>query len=36
VLFYPLNEAIMLQIASDLRERRALKAAGNAVEEPAA
>jgi hypothetical protein len=36
VLFYPLNEAIMLQIASDLRERRALEAVGNVVEQPAA
>ena len=35
VLFYPLNEARMSQIASDLKERRAFEAAGNTVEEPA-
>ena len=29
VLFYPLNEASLSQIASDLKERRALEAAGN-------
>jgi GPH family glycoside/pentoside/hexuronide:cation symporter len=29
VLFYPLNERRMSQIASDLKERRALEAAGN-------
>jgi Na+/melibiose symporter-like transporter len=32
VLFYPLNEARMSQIASDLRRRRALEAAGNATD----
>jgi GPH family glycoside/pentoside/hexuronide:cation symporter len=32
VLFYPLNEARMSQIASDLKKRRALEAAGNAVD----
>jgi len=32
VLFYPLNEARMSQIASDLRKRRALEAGGNTVD----
>jgi len=32
VLFYPLNEAKMSQIASDLRNRRALEAAGNTMD----
>ena len=32
VLFYPLNEARMSQIASDLKKRRALEAAGNTVD----
>ncbi len=29
VLFYPLNEARLSRITSDLKERRALEAAGN-------
>ena len=32
VLFYPLNEAKMSQIASDLRNRRALEVAGNTMD----
>jgi len=31
VLFYPLNEARLSQIASALKERRALEAAGDQV-----
>ena len=33
VLFYPLNEARMSQIASDLKKRRALEAAGDTVDD---